>query len=105
MKLILRFIALKMSILRVDAAIIKRKKVKRNVYTGGSPAENAQIVRDILSGAQGPKTDAVLINAGAAIHIAAGVSLEEGIERARQALRTGAALEQLERFIAASNRP
>lgn len=39
------------------------------------------------------------------IHIAAGVSLEEGIERARQALRTGAALEQLERFIAASNRP
>ena len=30
MKLILRFIALKMSILRVDAAIIKRKKVKRN---------------------------------------------------------------------------
>ena len=33
MKLILRFIALKMSILRVDAAIIKRKKVKRNVYS------------------------------------------------------------------------
>ena len=32
MKLILRFIALKMSILRVDAAIIKRKKAKRNVY-------------------------------------------------------------------------
>ena len=32
MKLIRRFIALKMSILRVDAAIIKRKKVKRNVY-------------------------------------------------------------------------
>ena len=32
MKLILRFIALKMSILRVDAAIIKRKKVKRNLY-------------------------------------------------------------------------
>ena len=32
MKLILRFIALKMSILRVDAAIIKRKKVKRNGY-------------------------------------------------------------------------
>lgn len=32
MKLIRRFIALKMSILRVDAAIIKRKKVKRNGY-------------------------------------------------------------------------
>ena len=81
------------------------KRCQKEELEGGSPAENAQIVRDILSGAQGPKTDAVLINAGAAIHIAAGVSLEEGIERARQALRTGAALEQLERFIAASNRP
>lgn len=30
MKFIQRFIALKMSILRVDAAIIKRKKVKPN---------------------------------------------------------------------------
>ena len=35
MKLIRRFIALKMSILRVDAAIIKRKKVKRNGWTKG----------------------------------------------------------------------
>lgn len=32
MKFIQRFIALKMSILRVDAAIIKRKKVKLNLY-------------------------------------------------------------------------
>ena len=32
MKFIQRFIALKMSILRVDAAIIKRKKVKPNLY-------------------------------------------------------------------------
>ena len=39
MKLILRFIALKMSILRVDAAIIKRKKVKRNGWAN-SPVAN-----------------------------------------------------------------
>ena len=32
MKFIQRFITLKMSILRVDAAIIKRKKVKPNLY-------------------------------------------------------------------------
>lgn len=36
MKLILRFIALKMSILRVDAAIIKRKKVKRKLWAAAS---------------------------------------------------------------------
>lgn len=40
MKLILRFIALKMSILRVDAAIIKRKKVKRNGYEKVSVRDN-----------------------------------------------------------------
>lgn len=49
MKLILRFIALKMSILRVDAAIIKRKKVKRNLYPSriivGTDVENARLVR------------------------------------------------------------
>ena len=49
MKLILRFIALKMSILRVDAAIIKRKKVKRNLYPSriivGTDVENARLVK------------------------------------------------------------
>lgn len=49
MKLILRFIALKMSILRVDAAIIKRKKVKRNLFPSriivGTDVENARLVK------------------------------------------------------------
>lgn len=48
MKLILRFIALKMSILRVDAAIIKRKKVKRNLYPSriivGTDMEDKRLV-------------------------------------------------------------
>lgn len=48
MKLILRFIALKMSILRVDAAIIKRKKVKRNLYPSriivGTDMEDERLV-------------------------------------------------------------
>lgn len=33
---------------------------------GGTPQENAAIVNDILGGAKGPKTDVVLLNAGAA---------------------------------------
>ena len=36
---------------------------------GGEPAENAQITRDILNGAQGHKRNAVLMNAGAALYI------------------------------------
>lgn len=50
MKLILRFIALKMSILRVDAAIIKRKKVKRNGWAMPLPLSRPkplQITTDI----------------------------------------------------------
>lgn len=39
MKFIQRFIALKMSILRVDAAIIKRKKVKPNAYVYVLPSD------------------------------------------------------------------
>ena len=36
---------------------------------GGTPQENAAIVNDILGGAKGPKTDVVLLNAGAAIYL------------------------------------
>ena len=53
---------------------------------------------------KGPKLDAVLLNAGAAIHIAKeNCSIEEGIEMAREAIESGKAFEQLERFIAATN--
>lgn len=36
---------------------------------GGTPAENAQITLAILGGERGPKRDAVLLNAGAALYI------------------------------------
>lgn len=70
---------------------------------GGTPEENAQYVRKILEGAKGPKTDAVLLNAGAAIHIATQCSIEEGIAKAKEAIESGKALEQLEKFIKLSN--
>lgn len=48
MKLILRFIALKMSILRVDAAIINPKTVKPNLYPSriivGTDMEDERLV-------------------------------------------------------------
>lgn len=71
---------------------------------GGEPAKNAQIVRDVLSGKEGPMLDAVLLNAGAAIHIADGnLTIEEGIEKARQVIASGAATAQLEKMIAGTN--
>lgn len=79
-------------------------RCKKEDLVGGTPEENAEAVRRILAGEQGPKTDAVLLNAGAAIHIAKGCSIGEGITMAREAIASGMALAQLERFIEASNR-
>lgn len=78
-------------------------RCKKEDLAGGTPEENARIVRSILEGEQGPRMDAVLLNAGAALHIAKGYSIEEGIVEAREAIARGKALEQLEHFILMSN--
>ncbi len=69
--------------------------------TGGTPAENAVITRDILSGKeQGSKRDAVLLNSAAAIHIARPeVSIGDAVEVARELLDSGAAMKRLDEFI------
>jgi anthranilate phosphoribosyltransferase len=70
---------------------------------GGSPEENAAILREILSGAGGPKREAVLLNAAGAI--AAGGharDLPEGYGLAAEAVDSGAAAERLEALIAFS---
>ncbi|MDD6156585.1 MAG: anthranilate phosphoribosyltransferase [Lachnospiraceae bacterium] len=73
---------------------------------GGTPEENAQITRDILSGKeQGPKRTTVLLNAGAALYIGEkATSLTEGIKLAAELIDSGKALETMEAFIEASNR-
>ncbi len=72
---------------------------------GGTPEENAQITKDILSGAKGPKTDAVLLNAGAALYLNdKAASLAEGIKLAEEIIASGKALETLNKFVEASNR-
>ncbi len=71
---------------------------------GGDPAENARITRAILSGEQGAKRDAVILNAGAGIYIAGRAdSLEEGVKMAREIIDSGKAAEKLEAFIKATN--
>jgi anthranilate phosphoribosyltransferase len=78
-------------------------RCKKEELSGGTPPENARITRDILSGTKGPKRDAVLLNAAAAIHIARPeVSMKEGIGIAADAIDSGKALAQLEQFISLS---
>ena len=79
-------------------------RCRKEELVGGEPEENARIAMEILKGAKGAKRDAVLLNAGAAIHIASDdLTLEQGIEKAKEILDNGKALEQLEVFIAKSN--
>jgi anthranilate phosphoribosyltransferase len=70
---------------------------------GGSPAENAQAIRDVFDGADGGRRSAILLNAAGAI--AAGghaEDLREGLELAREAIDSGAASARLEELIAFS---
>lgn len=74
------------------------------LIAGGSPEENAAVVRAVLDGSeQGPALDVVLMNAGAAILAGGGVDdLPSGVERARISIESGAAAGVLQRLSVAS---
>ena len=82
------------------------KRCKKEDLKGGTPTENAQMTRDILSGKDnGPKRDTVLMNAGAALYIYDKVStIAEGVRMAAQIIDSGKAYEAMEKFIELSNR-
>ena len=77
----------------------------REDLQGGTPEENAQITRDILSGKeQGCKRDTVLLNAAAGLYITGkAASLKDGVALAAQLIDSGKALETLEAYIKVSN--
>ena len=80
-------------------------RCNKDDLVGGTPQENAAIVNDILGGAKGPKTDVVLLNAGAAIYLASdGITLKDGIEKAREIIVSGKAKKQLKEFIEETNK-
>ncbi len=70
---------------------------------GGDATHNAKIIEEILSGAQGPKTDAVILNAAAALYVAKSMPLAEAITHIKEILSSGKALTQLKNFIRLSN--
>jgi anthranilate phosphoribosyltransferase len=68
---------------------------------GGTPAENAQIVRDVLAGETGPKRDVVLVNAAAALLLAhKAPDARAAADLARQSIDSGAARNKLEELVA-----
>ena len=81
------------------------KTCKKDDLLGGTPAENAEITRAILKGEdKGPRRNAVLLNAGAALYIGdRAESFADGIRLAGELIDSGKALETLEAFIKESN--
>jgi anthranilate phosphoribosyltransferase len=70
---------------------------------GGDPATNATALRDVLNGAEGGHRSAVILNAAGGIAAAGHAeNLREGIERAREAIDSGAAGARLDELVAFS---
>lgn len=86
-----------------DFGLVRGKKEE---LAGGTPEENAEITKGILSGKiQGTKRIAVLMNAGLALYAANAVSsMKEGIEKAAALIDSGAAYKKMEAYIEESNR-
>lgn len=80
------------------------ERCDKAALAGGEPQENARIAKSILEGEQGHRRNAVILNAGAAIHIARGVSMEEGIKIAADMIDSGRALAKLNQFIEETNK-
>lgn len=80
------------------------KRCAKEELTGGSPQENARITRAVLSGEKGPRRDAAVLNAAAAVYVAGrAVDIAEGVMLAEEAIDSGHASEKLEQFIRLSN--
>ena len=80
-------------------------RCQKSDVEGGTPEQNAQTTRDILSGTEhGPKRTIVLLNAGAALFVGgAAETIADGVRLAGELIDSGKALATMEAYIAASN--
>ena len=67
---------------------------------GGTPQDNANAIRRLLDGEQGPLHDIVVYNAAAALMVAGRApTLLDGVEMAMEAIRSGCAKSALESML------
>nr|WP_300045529.1 anthranilate phosphoribosyltransferase [uncultured Nocardioides sp.] len=93
----------------LDPASLGIARATTEDLRGGDAAHNADVVRRLLAGEQGPVRDAVLLNAGAALAVYdspdsdVDSSLAAGVTKAADAIDSGAAQAALERWVAATS--
>ena len=89
----------KVNTFEFDARKLGLRPAKSEHINGGEPAENATILRDILSGKDdSPRRDVVLLNSAAALAADDG-DLAAGLALAETSLQSGAAAAKLETLI------
>jgi anthranilate phosphoribosyltransferase len=89
----------------LDAAEYGLQPATKEEMAGGDAAHNAEIARRIFSGEPGASRDLVLLNAGLRIYLTErAADVGEGIEKAREAIDSGAAQARLEALSSARSR-
>ena len=89
----------------IDSQALGMKAASPEALRGGGADENARILISVLEGELGPRRDAVLLNAAAALWVAGkGTSLEEGAAFAAESIDRGAARRLLASYVEASQR-
>ena len=73
---------------------------------GGTPEENAQITRNILSGSlKGPKRDVVVLNAAISLYLGIDdCTVRDCVKTAQDMIDSGAAMAKMEEFIQATKK-
>lgn len=81
------------------------ERVDKSQLIGGTPEENAQIVKNVLSG-KGTKAQntAVAMNAGACIYVAdKGITFADAVKKAEETIMSGKGYDILQNFIKTTN--
>ena len=73
----------------------------RRAIQVGTVEESKAMIQAVLDNQPGPAHNIVAMNAGAALYVAGvAASLKEGIERASKTIKSGAAKQKMEEFVA-----
>ncbi len=89
----------------LDAAELGLRPASLEELRGGEPAENARMLRAVLSGEdRSPRRDVVLLNAAAALATLDHGDLPEALKLAQESLESGAALARLEALVGATRK-
>jgi anthranilate phosphoribosyltransferase len=89
----------------LDPADLGIARAPLQALQGGDPQRNAEILRSVLDGEEGPRADVVALNAAAALGVA-GLTrdLAEGLRVAREVLKNRGAARVLARYVETSKR-